>query len=98
MATASTDTMTRLRRYVGSRAKRTESAKIEEGKALLAPLLDALKKLNAEAAARATIKKNKAASSSQPGKDGASTTAAPAPAAGSSTPAPAAGSSKPATP
>jgi hypothetical protein len=48
------DAMVRFRRYIGSRAKRTEKEKIAEGKALLAPLDDALEKLRREAAARAT--------------------------------------------
>ncbi|MRG93612.1 hypothetical protein [Polyangium spumosum] len=48
--------MVRLRRYVSSRAKRSETARLQEGKTLLAPLLDAMAKLRAEAAARATRK------------------------------------------
>ncbi|MRG90726.1 hypothetical protein [Polyangium spumosum] len=43
---------------MSSRAERSETAKIQEGKALLAPLLDAMAKLRAEAAARATRKGN----------------------------------------
>ncbi|MDI3291793.1 hypothetical protein [Polyangium sp. 15x6] len=50
--------MVRLRRYVGSRAKRSDAARIQEGKKLLAPLLDAMAKLRAESAARATRKEN----------------------------------------
>jgi hypothetical protein len=50
--------MVRLRRYVSSRAKRSDTAKIQEGKVLLAPLLDAMAKLRAEAAARATRRGN----------------------------------------
>lgn len=50
--------MVRLRRYVSSRAKRSDTARIQEGKALLAPLLDAMARLRAEAAARATRKEN----------------------------------------
>jgi hypothetical protein len=53
----------RLRRYVASRAKRSDHARIQEGKTLLAPLLDVLAKLNAQAAARATRRKNVAESS-----------------------------------
>jgi hypothetical protein len=49
-----TDTMVRLRNYVSSRARQTETAKVAEGRALLKPLLDAMKKLDADAAARAT--------------------------------------------
>jgi len=48
----------RLRRYVSSRAKRTDSARIQEGKTLLAPLLDVLVKMKAQSAARATRKRN----------------------------------------
>lgn len=50
----------RLRRYVASRAKRSETDRIKEGKALLAPLLGVLAKLNARSAARATRKQNAA--------------------------------------
>ena len=50
--------MVRLRRYVSSRAKRSDTARIQEGKVLLAPLLDAMAKLRAGAAARATRKEN----------------------------------------
>ncbi|WP_170229886.1 hypothetical protein [Polyangium fumosum] len=50
--------MVRLRRYVSSRAKRSDAARIQEGKMLLAPLLDAMAKLRAGAAARATRKEN----------------------------------------
>jgi hypothetical protein len=53
------DTMVRLRRYISSRAKRTDKAKIAEGRALLRPLLDELKRLSTEAAARATRKAEK---------------------------------------
>jgi len=48
----------RLRRYVASRAKRSDTARLQEGKTLLAPLLDVLNKLNAQAAARATRQRN----------------------------------------
>jgi hypothetical protein len=48
------DLMVRLRRYVGSRARRTDTARLREGKELLKPLLDTLAKLRADAAARAT--------------------------------------------
>ncbi|MDI1447475.1 hypothetical protein [Polyangium sp. 6x1] len=50
--------MVRLRQYVASRAKRSDLARMQEGKALLAPLLDAMGKLRTEAAARATRKAN----------------------------------------
>lgn len=46
--------MQRLRRYVSSRAKASEKARIAEGKELLVPLLDAKTRLKATAAARAT--------------------------------------------
>ncbi|MDI1479169.1 hypothetical protein [Polyangium sp. y55x31] len=52
------EVMVRLRRYVASRAKRSDLARILEGKALLAPLLDAMARLRAEAAARAARKGN----------------------------------------
>lgn len=48
--------MVRLRKYVGSRADRTNVAKTDEGKRLLAPLLDAVGELKRQAAARATRK------------------------------------------
>lgn len=48
------DVMTRLRRYIGSRAKRGETAKELEGKKLLEPLTTAIQKMKTEAAARAT--------------------------------------------
>lgn len=47
-----------LRRYVGSRARSSDKARVAEGKTLLAPLLDELAKLHASAAARATIREN----------------------------------------
>jgi hypothetical protein len=55
------DLMVRLRRYVDSRAKRTDAARIAEGKALLKPLLDAVQKQKTDAAARATRKKKNGA-------------------------------------
>lgn len=55
------DLMVRLRRYVGSRAKRTDKAKLQEGRDLLRPLLEVVAKLRADSAARATRKKNDAA-------------------------------------
>lgn len=55
------DVMVRLRRYVASRAKRGDTAKQIENKQLLEPLLVALQKLDAEAAARATRRDKKAA-------------------------------------
>ena len=53
------DLMVRLRRYVACRAKRTDIARIAEGKELIKPLLDAIHKLRATAAARATRRSNK---------------------------------------
>jgi hypothetical protein len=50
----------RLRRYVASRAKRNDKARIQEGKELLAPLLDVLARLKAHAAVDATRRKNAA--------------------------------------
>lgn len=61
------DLALRLKRYVQSRASRTDKAKIAEGVSLLAPLTDALAKDRAEAAARATRKKNEAKGSDAPG-------------------------------
>jgi hypothetical protein len=48
------DIVVRLRRYLDARTSRTDKAKIAEGRELLAPLLDALKKLATEKASRAT--------------------------------------------
>jgi hypothetical protein len=53
------DLMVRIRRYVASRAKRTDVARIAEGTELLKPLLDAIQKLRATAAARATRRTKK---------------------------------------
>jgi hypothetical protein len=52
------DLIVRLRRYIESRASRTDAARVAEGKALLKPLLDAIEKLKADAAARATRRKS----------------------------------------
>jgi hypothetical protein len=57
--TAWVDVMVRLRRQLASRAKRGDTAKQIENKQLLEPLLVALQKLDAMAAARATRKKAK---------------------------------------
>jgi hypothetical protein len=46
--------MPRLRRYVASRAKASDTARVAEGKEMLAPLLDAMARLKATAALRAT--------------------------------------------
>jgi hypothetical protein len=53
------DLMVRLRRYIDSRAKRTDAARIAEGKALLKPLLDAVQMQKTIAAARATRRAKK---------------------------------------
>jgi hypothetical protein len=50
------DVMNRLRKYIGSRAGRKDVAKRDEGRKLLAPLLEALAQAKAEAAARKTRK------------------------------------------
>lgn len=54
------DLMMRLRRYMDSRAKKTDAVRIAESNALLKPLLDALQKQKADAAARATRRSKKA--------------------------------------
>lgn len=48
----------RLRRYVQSRASRSDKERVAEGERLLAPLLNALKKMKAEQQARATRREN----------------------------------------
>jgi len=53
------DLMVRLRRYIASRAKRTDIARIAEGQEILKPLLDAVQKLRVTAAARATRRTKK---------------------------------------
>lgn len=55
------DVMTRLRRYIDSRAPKSDAVKVAEGKALLKPLLDAIARHKAEAASRATRRKKGAA-------------------------------------
>jgi hypothetical protein len=47
------DLMIRLRKYMGSRASRTDFVRISETRALLKPLLGALDKMKSDAAARA---------------------------------------------
>ena len=47
-----------LRKYIGSRAKKSDTARIREGEALLAPLTTVLKQMAATAAARATKRKH----------------------------------------
>lgn len=46
------DVMLRLRKYLGARARRTDFVRIIETRTLFRPLLDALQKMRAEAAAR----------------------------------------------
>lgn len=58
--------LVRLRRYIGSRAKRNDTVRIQEGKALLAPLLNMLARMKAEAAARATRRRNEATEPVEP--------------------------------
>jgi hypothetical protein len=48
----------RLRRYIASRAKRSDTVRIQEGKSLLAPLLNVLAQKNALASARQTRRDN----------------------------------------
>ena len=55
------DCMARLRHYIHSRAKRGDTAKKIEGARLIDPLVVALKKRDAEAAARATRRERQAA-------------------------------------
>jgi hypothetical protein len=65
------DVIARLRRYIGSRAARTDRVKQAEGEQLIAPVLDALAKARAEAKARATRKaheKAKAKAEEKPAK------------------------------
>jgi hypothetical protein len=73
------DLMVRLRRYIDSRAERTDAARIAEGKALLQPLLDAVQKLKADAAARATRRKNKKSDASDAPKPADPSAEPPAP-------------------
>jgi hypothetical protein len=79
------DLAMRLRRYVGSRASRNDKARIAEGKQLLAPLVEALKKADTDSKARATRRENAA-----PRDEAAPPPppAAPAPAAAATPPAP----------
>jgi hypothetical protein len=72
------DLMVRLRRYVGSRAKRTDKARVKEGHDLLRPLLETLQKLRVDAATRATRKKNDAAEAPPTAPAAVVTAAAPA--------------------
>jgi hypothetical protein len=80
------DIMVRLRRYVASRAKRGDMAKQIENRQLLEPLLVALEKLDAEAAARATRKKEKQPAGTKPAADADGATKAEAPQVSASTP------------
>lgn len=60
------ETFVRLRKYIGSRAKKSDTARIQEGEVLLAPLLDTLKKMGALAASRATRRHNETAAGTPP--------------------------------
>jgi len=61
--------MPRLRRYVASRAKASDTARIAEGKELLAPLLDAMARLKATAALRATKRTQEKAKTQEANED-----------------------------
>lgn len=54
------DVMIRFRHYIAGRAKKNEADKKNEGRLLLSPLLDAVKKMRADAAARATLRAKEA--------------------------------------
>jgi len=54
------DLTLRLRRYIDSRASRNDRARLAEGKQLLTPLLNAMKKVDVERRARATRRENAA--------------------------------------
>lgn len=54
------DMMLRFRHYIAGRAKKDEVEKKNEGRMLLAPLLDAVKKMRADAATRATLRAKEA--------------------------------------
>ncbi len=60
------ETFVRLRKYIGSRAKKSDTARVQEGEALLAPLLDTLKKMGALAASRATRRQNETPAETPP--------------------------------
>lgn len=60
------ETFTRLRKYVASRAKKTDVERIREGETLLAPLMLVLKQMAATAAARATKRKQKTTPEASP--------------------------------
>jgi hypothetical protein len=72
------DLMVRLRRQLASRVKRGDTAKHIENKPLLEPLLVALQKLDATAAARATRKKGKQETENPEGPAGVTTVTLPA--------------------
>lgn len=48
------DLMIRLRKYMGSRSRRTDFVTIAESRAIVRPLIDTLQKMRADAASRAT--------------------------------------------
>src|SRR5262249_6442459 len=60
------DLMVRLRLYIASRARRTDKARIEEGHALLRPLLDVIARTRTVAATRATDKDSAGAGAPAP--------------------------------
>lgn len=60
------ETFVRLRKYIGSRAKKSDIARIQEGEALLAPLTDTLKKIAALASSRATRRRNQTSPTTPP--------------------------------
>ncbi len=64
------DVMSRLRRYIDSRASRSDKVKIAQGRLLIAPLLEMLDKAKAEARARATRREH-AKNGGDPAGDGA---------------------------
>lgn len=81
------DVALRLRRYVESRASRNDKERVAEGKRLLAPLLNAMKKAKAERLARATRRENEAkakapAAPAAPATPSAQPPESPAPAGG----------------
>lgn len=63
------DLMIRYRHYLSGWAKKSDAEKRAEGRALIEPLTDAVKKMRAAAQARATLKAKKEAESSSPGSE-----------------------------
>jgi hypothetical protein len=79
------DVMFRLRKYVDSRAARTDKVKVAQGKALLAPLLDMLAKAKAEERARGTRKEHAKKGEDKGAPTGGSPAGGAAPQAGPTT-------------